>query len=48
MKKNKLILFDWGGIVESFTTGYSCRKAWNHAAKCQQPAVEGRHPDWPP
>lgn len=29
MKKNKLILFDWGGIVESFTTGYSCRKAWN-------------------
>ncbi len=29
MKKEKLILFDWGGIVEAFTTGYSCRKAWN-------------------
>ena len=27
--KNKLILFDWGNIVESHTTGYSCRKAWN-------------------
>lgn len=29
MKKNKLILFDWGNIVESFTTGYSCKKAWD-------------------
>ena len=27
--KNKLILFDWGNIVESHTTGYSCRNAWN-------------------
>ena len=29
MKKNKLILFDWGNIVESHTLdGYSCEKAW--------------------
>lgn len=28
MKKNKLILFDWGGIVESHTKNYSCPKAW--------------------
>jgi HAD superfamily hydrolase (TIGR01509 family) len=28
MKKNKLILFDWGNIVESHTTGYSCYDAW--------------------
>ena len=28
MKKNKLILFDWGNIVEAHTTGYSCKKAW--------------------
>ncbi len=27
--KKKLILFDWGGIVESHTTGYSCPMAWN-------------------
>ncbi len=27
--KRKLILFDWGNIVESLTTGYSCRNAWN-------------------
>ena len=27
--KNKVILFDWGNIVESHTTGYSCYDAWN-------------------
>jgi len=27
--KNKLILFDWGNIVESHTTGFSCYNAWN-------------------
>ena len=27
--KKKLILFDWGNIVESHTTGYSCYDAWN-------------------
>jgi len=27
--KKKLILFDWGNIVEAHTTGYSCRDAWN-------------------
>ena len=27
--KNKLILFDWGNIVESHTTGYSCYNAWD-------------------
>ena len=27
--KNKVILFDWGNIVESHTTGYSCHDAWN-------------------
>lgn len=27
--KNKLILFDWGNIVESHTTGYTCYDAWN-------------------
>ncbi|MBR6073184.1 MAG: hypothetical protein IKP76_02550 [Bacilli bacterium] len=25
----KLILFDWGNIVESHTTGYTCHNAWN-------------------
>ena len=33
MKKNKLILFDWGNIVESHLTGYSCRNAWNDLFK---------------
>lgn len=33
MKKNKLILFDWGNIVESHTTGYSCYSAWNDLFK---------------
>ncbi len=28
MKKNKLILFDWGGIVESHLTGYGNYDAW--------------------
>ena len=28
MKQNKLILFDWGNIVESFSIGYSCKDAW--------------------
>jgi HAD superfamily hydrolase (TIGR01549 family) len=27
--KTKLILFDWGNIVESHTTGYSCHDAWD-------------------
>ena len=27
--KNKLILFDWGNIVESHETGYSCHDAWD-------------------
>lgn len=27
--KDKLILFDWGNIVESHTTGYSCHDGWN-------------------
>lgn len=27
--KRKLILFDWGNIVESHSTGYSCSDAWN-------------------
>ena len=31
--KNKLILFDWGNIVESHTTGYSCRDAFNKLFK---------------
>lgn len=26
---DKLVLFDWGNIVESFTTGYSNYDAWN-------------------
>lgn len=33
MKKNKLILFDWGNIVESHLTGYSCYDAWNDLFK---------------
>ena len=33
MKKNKLILFDWGNIVESHTTGYSCYDAFNDLFK---------------
>lgn len=31
--KDKLILFDWGNIVESHTTGYSCCIAWNDLFK---------------
>ena len=31
--KNKLILFDWGNIVESHTTGYTCYDAWNDLLK---------------
>lgn len=27
--RKKLILFDWGNIVESHTTGYNCYDAWN-------------------
>lgn len=27
--KNKLILFDWGNIVEAHTTGYNCYDAWD-------------------
>jgi len=26
---NKLVLFDWGNIVESHQTGYTCYDAWN-------------------
>jgi len=32
--KKKLILFDWGNIVEAHTTGYSCYDAWNDLFKC--------------
>ena len=31
--QKKLILFDWGNIVESHTTGYSCRDAFNDLFK---------------
>jgi len=31
--KKKLILFDWGNIVESHTTGYTCRDAFNDLFK---------------
>lgn len=35
MKQNKLILFDWGNIVESHTTGYSNYDAWDELfAEC--------------
>ena len=30
---NKLILFDWGNIVESHITGYTCKKAWDDLFK---------------
>ena len=33
MKKDKLILFDWGNIVESHSTGYSNINAWNDLLK---------------
>ena len=33
MKKEKLILFDWGNIVESHTTGYNLYKAYDRVAK---------------
>ena len=29
MKKNKLVIFDWGNIVESHTVGYNGIIAWN-------------------
>ncbi len=32
MKKNKLILFDWGNIVESHTTGYNLYTAYTKVA----------------
>ena len=31
--KNKLILFDWGNIVESHLVGYSCKCAWTDLFK---------------
>lgn len=31
--KEKLILFDWGNIVESHITGYTCFDAWNELFK---------------
>ena len=31
--QKKLILFDWGNIVESHTTGFSCHDAWNELFK---------------
>ena len=33
MKANKLILFDWGGIVESHKTGYNNYMAWEELMK---------------
>lgn len=33
MKQNKLILFDWGGVVESMTEEYSNPTAWNETFK---------------
>lgn len=27
--KKKIVLFDWGNIVEAHTTGYTCADAWN-------------------
>ena len=33
MKKNKLILFDWGNIVESFNDGYTIRNAFDDLFK---------------
>ena len=33
MKKEKLILFDWGGVVESMTDSYSNPMAWNDTFK---------------
>jgi len=33
MKKNKLILFDWGNIVESHMTGYTVSNAWKDLFK---------------
>ena len=42
MKQHKLILFDWGNIVESHTTGYSCHKAWDELFKaCGYKGEEG-------
>ena len=42
MKQHKLILFDWGNVVESHTTGYSCRKAWDELFKvCGYKGPEG-------
>ena len=31
--RKKLILFDWGNIVESHTTGYTCYDAFNDLFK---------------
>lgn len=31
--KNKLILFDWGNIVESHLTGFTCYDGWNELFK---------------
>lgn len=41
----KLILFDWGNIVESHTTGYACHNAWDDLMgicgyKGEQPVFE--------
>lgn len=40
--RKKLILFDWGNIVESHTTGYSCPDAFNELFKACGYKGEGK------
>ncbi len=42
MKINKLILFDWGNIVEAHTTGYNCYDAFDNLFKRCGCVFEGR------
>lgn len=42
MKKNKIILFDWGNIVESHTTGYTMFDAYKYLFKTFGCDLEGK------
>ena len=42
MKFNKLVLFDWGNIVEAHTTGYNCYDAFDNLFKRCGCVFEGR------
>ena len=42
MKQKKLVLFDWGNIVESHTTGYNCYDAFDNLFRRCGCNIDGR------